>query len=220
MTAFYEFLSGLGFDNLAQKTTKQLEQMLNAIYDYCETKYGKVTGNFYTESWQPNTKIKHGSDWGTDVHHKWEYDADNPEVCSLSDKETALMWFNLGYTKYQLAEYLVHCNWIEHQAIHAIIDVLRTRQYGAYRPGCIELRRAPIINRYFNDGEAYIDQLRNNKAFTSREYFIKALTNIQEEDETYSMIMDAWAEAVGVEDWLIFGYTLESLENCFSVYLE
>ena len=78
----------------------------------------------------------------------------------------------------------------------------------------------PIINRYFNDGEAYIEQLRNNEAFTSREYFIKALTNIQEEDETYYMIMDAWAEAVGIEDWLIFGYTLESLENCFSVYLE
>jgi hypothetical protein len=32
------------------------------------------------------------------------------------------------------------------------------------------------------------------------------------------MIMDAWAEANDIQDWLIFGYTLESLENCFEVY--
>lgn len=218
MTEFYNLLQSLDFANLAKKTVAELVNILEAIYTYCENKYGKVTGSFFTESWQPNNKIKHGTEWGTDVHHKFEYDPDNSEVCSLSDPETAKMWFAAGYKLYQLQQYLVHCNWIEHQAIHAVIDTLRTRQYGKYRPGCIELRRAPVLNKFYNDPEGYIEAIRANTAFTSREYFIKALTVVKDEIDTYSLIMDAWAEANNIPDWLIFGYTLESLENCFEVY--
>lgn len=218
MTEFYKLLKSLDFEHLKIKSIKELEHMLEVIYDYCDKKYGKVTGNFFKENWADNTSIKHGTEWGTDVHHKYEYDKNNSEVCSLSDKETAKMWFNEGYTQYQLAENLVHCNWIEHQAIHAIIDTLRTRQYGAYRPGCIELRRAPVLNKFYNDPEGYLETIASNEAFTSRQYFIKALTVVKDEVETYSMIMDAWAEANGIDDWLIYGYSLESLENCFEFY--
>ena len=218
MTEFYKLLVDLGFDKLAIKSDKDLRYMLNKIYAYCDNKYGKVTGNFFTESWHPNTAIKHGTEWGTDVHHKFEYDQFNSEVCSLSDPETAKMWFNEGYKEYQLAQNLVHCNWIEHQAIHAIIDTLRTRQHGSYRAGCIELRRAPILNKFYNDPEGYINTILANEAFTSREYFAKALKTVQDEFDTYTLIMDAWAEANGIDDWLIFGYSTESLENCFEVY--
>ena len=84
MTEFYKLLVDLGFDKLAIKSDKDLRYMLNKIYAYCDNKYGKVTGNFFTESWHPNTAIKHGIEWGTDVHHKFEYDQFNSEVCSLS----------------------------------------------------------------------------------------------------------------------------------------
>ena len=221
MTKFYKLLTELDIKHLAQKTTEQLVEMLNAIYDYCDEKYGKVTGNFFTESWQPNQTIKHGVEWGTDVHHKWEYDPNNSEVCSLSDKDTALMWFNAGYIEYQLAKYLVHCNWIEHQAIHAIIDTLRTRQYGTYRPGCIELRRAPILNKFYNDPEGYIETILANEAFTSKHYFVKALTEVKDEMKTYILIMNAWSKANNIKnDWLVLGYTIESIENCFETYFD
>jgi hypothetical protein len=218
MTEFNKLLISLDFGNLKKKTIVELEAILNAIYDYCDRKYGLVGGNFFTENWKPSSSIKHGKEWGTDVHHKFEYDANNSEVCSLSDVETAKMWFAEGYVEYQLAKYLVHCNWIEHQAIHAVIDTLRTRQYGAYRPGCIELRRAPVLNKYYNDPEGYIAELESKETFTSRAYFIKALTVVKDEIDTYSLIMDAWADANNIPDWLVFGYTLDSLENCFETY--
>jgi hypothetical protein len=214
MTKFYKLLAELDFKHLAQKTTEQLVAMLNTIYDYCDEKYGKVTGPFFTATWQPNKSIKRGLSHGLDVHHKWEYDPNNSEVCSLSDPITAREWFDAGYLQYQLPEYLVYCNWIEHQAIHAIIDTLRNRQYGAYRPGCIEKRRAPILNRYYNEGLRYIQTMELNEKFTSREYFIKALTTCEEEVETYTLIMEAWAEANNIEDWLVLGYSFESLQNC------
>ena len=186
--------------------------------DFLLLKYGKVPGNFFKENWQPNTSIKRGVNEGLDVHHKFEYDQFNSEVCSLSDPETAKMWFKEGYTEYQLAKNLVYSNWIEHQAEHAIIDTLRTRQHGSYRAGCIENRRAPILNKFYNDPDGYLETILANEAFTSREYFATALRTVQDEIDTYSMIMDAWAEANNIPDWLIFGYTLESLENCFEVY--
>ena len=218
MTEFYSLLTNIGFEQLANKSDEELRLMLEKIYTYCDSKYGKVPGNFFKENWQSNTSIKRGMLDGLDVHHKFEYDQFNSEVCSLSDPDTAKMWFNEGYTEYQLADNLVYCNWIEHQAIHAIIDTLRTRQHGSYRAGCIESRRAPILNRYYNNPEDYLKTILSNEAFTSREYFAKALRTIEQETETYYLIMDAWAEANSIDDWLIFGYTAESLENCFQVY--
>jgi hypothetical protein len=218
MTTFNNFLCSLGFEDLESKTTPELEAMLEKLYEYCESIHGLVEGPFFTETWQPNKDIKRGLSHGWDVHHKGEYDPANSEVCSLSDKETAKMWFAEGYTYYQLPENLVYCNWIEHQAIHAIIDILRMRQFGMYRPGCIELRRAGVLNRFYNDGEAYLTTLAENEAFKSSGYFIKALREVEDEIETYQLIMEAWASAVGVEDWLIFGYSVESFENCFETY--
>lgn len=218
MTNFYSFLNSLGFADLKNKSTPELEDILTKIYTYCENLHGLVEGNFFTENWQPNKDIKRGLSHGWDVHHKGEYDSANSEVCSLSDKETAQMWFAEGYIHYQLAENLVYCNWIEHQAVHAVIDILRMRQYGAYRPGCIELRRAGVLNKYFNDGEDYLATLEANEAFKSSGYFIKALREVEDEFDTYQLIMDAWAEAVGIEDWYIFGYSTESFENCFETY--
>lgn len=220
MTIFNQFLTSIGFSNLKAKPTEVLEEMLNKIYDFCEAKYGKVLEAFFTESWQPNKNIKRGVSDGLDVHHKSEYDSVNPEVCSLSDPDTAKDWHAKGYVHYQLPENLVYCNWIEHQAIHAIIDILRMRQYGAYRPGCIELRRAGVLNRYFNDGNDYIQTMESNEAFKSKAYFIKALTTCEDELETYQLIMDEWAYAVGIDCWFSFGYTTTSLENCFETYTE
>lgn len=219
MTKFNQFLKTIGFSNLKSKSTEVFEDMLDKIYDYCDEKYGTVSGNFFTETWQPNKLIKRGSSDGLDVHHKSEYDRDNPEVCSLSDPATAKDWYEKGYTHYQLSQNLVYCNWIEHQAIHAIIDILRMRQFGIYRPGCIELRRAGVFNRYFNEGLDYIKTMEENEAFMSRAYFIKALTVCEEELDTYQLIMDEWSQAVGIDDWFIFGYTTESIENCFETYL-
>jgi hypothetical protein len=220
MTKFNQFLISIGFNNLMSKTTEALEEMLNKIYAFCEAKYGPVLEAFFTESWQPNKNIKRGVTAGLDVHHKPEYDPANPEVCSLSDPATAKDWYEKGYTHYQLPHNLVYCNWIEHQAIHAIIDILRMRQFGAYRPGCIELRRAGVLNRYFNEGDDYLQTMESNEAFKSRAYFIKALSICEDELETYQLIMDEWAMAVGIECWFTFGQTLESIENCFETYVE
>jgi hypothetical protein len=218
MTDFYNFLISIGFDRMSTKSDDELRAMLIKINSYCENKYSKVPGNFFKENWQPNTSIKRGASDGLDVHHKYEYDQLNSEVCSLSDPETAKMWYNEGYTEYQLADNLVYCNWIEHQAIHAVIDTLRARQHGSYRAGCIESRRAPILNKFYNDPEGYLETILSNEAFTSREYFAKALITVEDEIDTYYLIMDSWAEANGIDDWLIFGYTAESLENCFQIY--
>lgn len=219
MTDFYKFLTENGFNDLNAQTTQDLEALLSKLYQYVDAKYGKVPADFFTKSWSPNTAIKRGAKEGLDVHHAWEYDPDNMEVCSLSDPETAKMWFDKGYVKYQLAEYLHYCNWIEHQAIHAVIDTLRTRQFGAYRPGCID-RRAPILNRYFNEGDGYVQELLLKENFTAKNYFKVALETVEDEFDAYELIMDEWAAANGIEDWLIFGNTLASLENCFDIYLE
>ena len=39
------------------------------------------------------------------------------------------------------------------------------------------------------------------------------MKTVQDEFDTYTLIMDAWAEANGIDDWLIFGYSTESLER-------
>lgn len=206
MTNFEIYLREIGADTLVDKSDDQLRLMLDKLYDYCDARHGKVLGAYMTESFQANDSIKRGKE-GLDAHHKMEYDPANPDICSLSNPENA----KLFPYEYQKAENLVYCDWIEHQAIHAIIDTLRTRQHGSYRPGCID-RRAPMFNRFFDEPEAYIEYLNER---CNSQYFQISLRNIAEELDTYEMIMDAWAEANGDIDWRMLGYGQEAMENIF-----
>lgn len=211
MTDFEKFLTDIKFETISTDSKEVLEDKLNKLYSYCEKQHGKVEGNYMNEAYKKNNSISKGRE-GLDVHHKMEYDPNDPDICSLSNPENAKVY---PY-EYQLAENLVYCNWIEHQAAHAIIDILRKQQSGVYRLGCID-RRAPMLNRFFDDGgEEYFEALKK-KEHTS--YLVKSLDVIKDELDAYVLIMDAWAEGVGVDSWQLLGQADSSAENVFE-YLE
>lgn len=205
MTDFHRFLLDIGFDLMVDMPQRKLRLLPNMIKNYCDSKYGLVPGPYFNRDWTVNRSIKRGGE-GLDVHHMMEYSPTDTEICSLSCAANA----QAAPYEYQLPQNLVFMNWIEHQAMHAVIDTLRTRDYGEYRPGCVQ-RRAPMLNKFFDNGEDYL-----RESCSRNPYFARALRVIEGELDTYNLIMNSWSAANFIPyDWQLLGYVRESEENCF-----
>ena len=108
---------------------KQLEMTLQEQYQYLKQKYGRMSENYYMDvnCTRKSTKNGRGME-GLFVHHDYEYDPANPLVNNLSQPEMARQF---DY-KYQRAENLTYCNYLEHLIIHIKINLLRKEQLGHY----------------------------------------------------------------------------------------
>lgn len=108
---------------------KELDLTLPALYQYLKEKYGPVPENYFMDvnCTRRSTKNSRGNE-GLFVHHDYEYDPNNPLVNNLSDPAMAKQF---DY-RYQRAENLTYCNYLEHLIIHIKINILRKEQLGHY----------------------------------------------------------------------------------------
>lgn len=173
---------------------EELMNLWNLSYKEClqelKDKYGPVTGSYFlTESCKtPNKKIKRSSE-GLYVHHDYEYDPDDDRVNNLSHSEIAIMY----PWKYQQAENLTYCNWLEHLILHLKINLLRKEQLGFYVLDGVENFFIPQLNTFY----AY-----ENDIGTTPEYLLVAFSLIEENYDEYCWLIDTWFSLVGYPEHL------------------
>lgn len=111
----------------------ELEKQPNLTYNeqltYLKEKYGPAIENYFltVNCDRKSTKIGRGNE-GLFCHHDYEYDPENPLVSDLSKAEIARQFTY----KYQEAQNLTYCNWLEHLILHCKINVLRQKQLGRF----------------------------------------------------------------------------------------
>lgn len=166
--------------------------------EYLKKKYGAVPENYYldVECTRKSTKNGRGND-GLFIHHDFEYDPANPLTSDLSKPELARQF---DY-KYQRAENLTYCDYLEHLMLHCKINVLRTRQLGGFIRDGIMNYFAPDLNRWYARPE---DLFGWKKAAFSR---------IEPYYEDYRQIISDWVDELARHmDGSVTPKLLESLK--------
>lgn len=126
---------------------KLLDKSYLEIVNYLLKKYGTVLGDFFTdkECLNENFEIKKASTHGLFIHH-----IDEDKALKLSDPKFAIQ----HPFKYQKADRLVYCNYLEHLLLHIKI-FLETKGKYSYN-GTFEYL-IPKINDIYS-GEYYSDE--------------------------------------------------------------
>ena len=93
--------------------------------DYLQNKYGIGRDNYFSKNWGKHTKVSRTSE-GLMAHHKYEYKA-----IMLSTVEYA----KRHPYKWQLAENIVYCDYLEHLLLHILICEYHANESATERVG-------------------------------------------------------------------------------------
>lgn len=165
---------------------------------YLKKKYGPAPENYYLDvaCTRKSTKNGRGND-GLFVHHDFEYDPANPLTCDLSKPELARQF---DY-KYQRAENLTYCDYLEHLMLHCKINVLRTEQLGGFIRDGIMLYFAPDLNRWYAHSKVLYGWRK------------AAFSRIEPYREDYQQIISDWVDELAkYMDGSVTPELLESLK--------
>lgn len=156
---------------------------------YLKKKYGKVPRNYFAT---PDCKSKSvgitRASEGLFIHHDFEFAPEDNRVNDLSKQFNARFW----PWKYQLAENLTYCNWLEHLMLHLKINLLRKEQLGFYVNDGVVNFLVPDLNIMY----AYkfnIDTIPSWK--------LMCFNIIEDYYDDYAYIMNEWCKAIGYPDY-------------------
>lgn len=156
------------------------------LYKYLKDRNGRVPENYYMDvnCTRKSTKNGRGNE-GLFVHHDYEYDPANPLVNNLSQSEIARLF---DY-KYQYAENLTYCNYLEHLIIHVKINLLRKEQLGHYINDGLVNYMIPELNDWYR----YLIDLKPWQE--------AAFSLIEDNYSDYCDIINYWLEQLGTPDF-------------------
>ena len=171
-------------------TNKELEKQLNMSYEeqltYLKEKYGPAKENYFltVNCDRKSTKIGRGNE-GLFCHHDYEYDPQNPLTSDLSKPEIAKQFTY----KYQEAENLTYCNYLEHLLLHCKINLLRGKQLGHYIQDSVVNHFIPILN------DLYRYRIKDMK-----EWQKIAFSLIKYDYDSYVEIIRWWIASLGTSE--------------------
>lgn len=113
---------------------------------YLKEKYGAAPENYYLnlECTRKSKKNARGNE-GLFLHHDFEYDSKNSLSKNLSNTEDARQF---DY-RYQYAENLTYCNYLEHILLHVKINILRTKQLNTFIRDGLVVFMLPEVNDWY-----------------------------------------------------------------------
>lgn len=129
---------------------KELRSQISLSYkqqlQYLKAKYGEAKENYYLDiNCTRKSKTNGRGNEGLFLHHDFEYDPQNPLTANLSDPDIAKQF---DY-KYQYAENLTYCNYLEHILLHVKINVLRNKQLGRFISDGLINFMLPEVNDWY-----------------------------------------------------------------------
>ena len=122
---------------------KQLKMSYHEQLAYLKDKYGIAPENYFltVNCDRKSTKVTRGNE-GLFCHHDYEYDDKNSLTNDLSNPAVAKQFTY----KYQEAENLTYCNYLEHLILHCKINVLRVKQLHYYIKDGVVNHFIPVLN--------------------------------------------------------------------------
>ena len=169
---------------------QELEKQLTMSYEeqliYLKQKYGSAKENYFltVNCDRKSIKIGRGNE-GLFCHHDYEYDPQNPLTSDLSKPEIAKQFTY----KYQEAENLTYCNYLEHLMLHCKINLLRGKQLGHYIQDSIVNHFIPILN------DLYRYRVRDMKDWQKI-----AFSLIKYDYDSYVEIIKWWLNQLGTNE--------------------
>ena len=149
--------------------SKELRAQMKLSYpqllSYLKEKYGEAKENYFLDINCTRKSVINGrGKEGLFLHHDFEYDRQNPLVNNLSQPDIAKQF---DY-KYQYAENLTYCNYLEHILLHVKINILRTKQLGRFISDGLVNFMLPEVNDWYK----FLVDLKpwQQKAFSLIEY--------------------------------------------------
>lgn len=131
---------------------------------YLKQKYGTAKENYFlTVRCDRKGNIGRGNE-GLFCHHDYEYDPKNPLVCDLSKPEIARQFTY----KYQEAQNLTYCNWLEHLTLHCKINALRQKQLNRFIVDGVLNYFIPELNDLYRYRIKNPPYLETNNFFSNR----------------------------------------------------
>ena len=130
--------------------SKELRSQMKLSYpqllSYLKGKYGEAKENYFLDiNCTRKSAINGRGNEGLFLHHDFEYDRKNPLVNNLSQPDIAKQF---DY-KYQYAENLTYCNYLEHILLHVKINILRTKQLGRFISDGLVNFMLPEVNDWY-----------------------------------------------------------------------
>ena len=172
---------------------KDLERQWTMTYYeqlvYLKEKYGRVPKNYFCNQMckSKSSGITRTAD-GLFIHHDYEYNPDDDRVCDLSKSLNAKLW----PWKYQLAENLTYCNWLEHLMLHIKINILRFKQLGFYVNDGVVNYFAPDLNKFYT--------YQADPTHTPT-WQLTCFTAVEDYYEDYCFMMSEWCKAINWPDY-------------------
>ena len=162
---------------------KQLTMSYEEQLTYLKEKYGPAIENYFltVNCDRKSTRIGRGNE-GLFCHHDYEYDSQNPLTSDLSNPEIAKQFTY----KYQEAENLTYCNYLEHLILHCKINILRCKQLGHYIQDSVVNYFIPILN------DLYRYRVRDMKPWQQVAFNI-----IETDYDSYVQIIQWWLKELG-----------------------
>ena len=157
---------------------KQLTMSYEEQLTYLKQKYGPAKENYFltVNCDQKSIRIGRGNE-GLFCHHDYEYDPENPLVSDLSKPEIARQFTY----KYQEAQNLTYCNWLEHLILHCKINVLRQKQLNRFISDGVLNYFIPELNDF------YRYRIKNPPAWKQT-----AFSLIEDNYDDYCKIIENW----------------------------
>lgn len=121
--------------------------------DYLQNKYGIGRSDYMTPAWNKKPTVTRSSE-GLFAHHKYE-----DHAVMLAEKEYAMK----NPFKWQLAENIVYCDYLEHLFLHILIcenPSENRNENEAVGIGGITKHIVPVLNDYYSGREAKMNWQR------------------------------------------------------------
>ncbi len=163
---------------------KQLTMSYEEQLTYLKQKYGPAKENYFltVNCDRKSTRIGRGNE-GLFCHHDYEYDPQNPLTSDLSKPEIARQFTY----KYQEAQNLTYCNWLEHLILHCKINVLRQKQLNRFISDGVLNYFIPELNDF------YRYRIKNPPAWKQI-----AFSLIEDNYDDYCKIIENWFSELGM----------------------
>lgn len=130
----------------SEELHKEMGLSYQELLVYLKGKYGAAPENYYLniECTRKSKKNARGNE-GLFLHHDYEYDEKNSLSKNLSNPDDARQF---DY-KYQYAENLTYCNYLEHILLHVKINILRTKQLNIFIKDGLVVFMLPEVNDWY-----------------------------------------------------------------------
>lgn len=163
---------------------KQLTMSYEEQLAYLKQKYGPAKENYFLtiNCDRKSTRIGRGNE-SLFCHHDYEYDPENPLVNDLSKPEIARQFTY----KYQEAQNLTYCNWLEHLILHCKINVLRQKQLNGFISDGVLNYFIPELNDF------YRYRIKNPPTWKQI-----AFSLIEDNYDDYCKIIENWFSELGM----------------------